>query len=314
MNNTSSCCYHPPDRFSMVPGNWACQSAQIEKTTIAGEQSTDIVIQTADGDKLTLSSDIKFESSAITYEELGRTGASYSKSQDQIISAGASSKLELTVEGTLDELEKKEIKEVLMNLFKMVKDFIAGKANTEETNKFADLTTISEVKAEFDFKTSIARAAQSYANTVAQTPVEEKPVMQEVKTANPPAVPERVDKLTDRMIRLVKDSGIEPSKIMKRLNRQLSRRANKFMNARPSHWDKMRLRREILEDFAGKLKTLSSENQEQINNKEQSGAEKAVSLNEPATVETTYSVSETILNIAGQDFHFEIEYSVADDN
>jgi hypothetical protein len=115
-------------------------------------------------------------------------------------------------------------------------------------------------------------------------------------------------------MRLVKDSGIEPSKIMKRLNRQLSRRSDKFMNARPSHWDKMRLWRKILEDFTGKLKTLSSENQDQINNKEQSGAEKAASLNEPAKVETTCSVSETILNIAGQDFHFEIEYSVADDN
>jgi hypothetical protein len=297
----------------MVPDNWAYQSAQIEKTAIAGEQSADIVIQTADGDKLTLSSDIKFESSAITYEELSRTSANYSKSQAQFISASASSKLELTVEGTLDEQEKKEIKKVLINLFKMVKDFIAGKANTEETNKFAHLTTISEVKAEFDIKASIATAAQSYANYVAQTPVEENPVMQEAKTANLPAVPERVDKLTDRMIRFVKDSGVEPSKILKRLNGQLSRRSNKFMNARPSYWHKMRLRQEILEDFVRKLKKLSAENQEKINNKEQSEAEKAANLNEPAIVETTYSVSESMLNIASQDFHFEIEYSVADD-
>jgi hypothetical protein len=314
MNNVSSCCYQLPDRFSMVPGNWAYQSAQIEKTAIAGEQSTDIVIQTADGDKFTLSSDIKFESSAITYEELGRTSASYSKSQGQIVSASASSKLELTVEGTLDELEKKEIKEVLMNLFKMVKDFIAGKATTEEKNKFAHLTTISEVKVEFDIKTSIATAAQSYANTVAQTPVEEYPVMQEAKTANLPVVPKRVDELTDRMIRFVKDSGVEPSKVLKALNRQLSRHSNKFMNARLSNWHEMRFRQAILEDFARKLKKMSSENQEKINNKEQSGAKKAANLNEPATVETTYSVSETILNIASQDLHFEIEYSVVDDN
>ena len=86
------------------------------------------------------------------------------------------------------------------------------------------------------------------------------------------------------------------------------------MDARPRYWHKMRLRQEIMEDFARKLKKLSAENQEKINYKEQSGAEKAANLNEPATVETTYSVSETILNIASQDFHFEIEYSVADDN
>jgi hypothetical protein len=314
MDNVSSCCYHPPDRFSMVPANWAYQSAQIEKTAIAGEQSIDIVIQTADGDKLTLSSDIKFESSAITYEELGRTNASYSESQGRVISAGAGSKLEMTVEGTLDEQEKKEIKEVLINLFKMVKDFTAGEVNTEETNKFAHLTTISGVKAEFDIKTSITTAAQSYANYAAQRPEEEKPVMQETKTANPPTVSQRVDKLSDRMIRFVKDSGIEPSKILKRLNRQLSRGSHKLMKVRLPYRHKMRLRQEILEDFAAKLKKLSSENQEQINNKDQFAAQKAANLNEPAIVQTTDSVSETVLNIASQDLHFEIEYSVADDS
>ena len=292
MNNVSSCCYHAPDRFRMLPANWAYQSAQIEKTVIAGEQSTDIVIQTADGDKLTLSSETKFESSASTYEELGRTSASYSKSQGRVISAGAGGKFELTVEGTLDEQEKKEIKEVLMNLFKMVQGFIDGEANTEETNKFAHLTTISEVKAEFDIKTSVATAGQSYANYAAQETEEGKPVMQEANIANLPAVSERVDKLTDRMIGFVKDSGIEPSKILKRLNRRLSRGSNKLMNARLPYWHKMRLRQEILKDFAGKLKKLS---------------------NEPAIVQTTCSVSETVLNIASQDLHFEIDYSVGDD-
>jgi hypothetical protein len=54
MNSVSSCCCTPPDRFSTRPGNWPYQSAQIEKAVIAGEQSTDIEIQTADGDKVTL--------------------------------------------------------------------------------------------------------------------------------------------------------------------------------------------------------------------------------------------------------------------
>lgn len=290
MNNVSSCCYNPPDQFSLVQGNWAYQSAQIAKTTITGEQSTDIEIQTADGDKVTLSSDIKFESSAITYEELSRANASYSKSRGQIISANANSKLELTVEGTLDEQEKKEIKEVLINLFKMVKDFITGKADAEETFNLANLTTISEIKAEFDINASITIAAQSSANHVAQTPVEEKPVMQKVKTANLPAVSERVDKLTGRMIKVVKDSGVEPSKILKRLNRQLSRFSWRFMNARPAAWHKMPLTQEILENFATKLKKLSVDNDTEVDHKEHADAEKAANLNEAVIVETTFFV------------------------
>jgi hypothetical protein len=103
----------------MVQDNWAYQSAQLEKTTITGQQNSDIEIRTADGDKVTLSSDINFESSAVTYEKLGRTGTGYSVSRGQIVSVNASSNLELTVEGSLDELERKEIKAVLANLFKM---------------------------------------------------------------------------------------------------------------------------------------------------------------------------------------------------
>ena len=76
----------------------------------------------------------------------------------------------------------------------------------------------------------------------------------------------------------------------------------------------MRLRQQIMEDFAEKLKKLSDENEAEINKKEHADAEKAVNLNGPAIMETTSSVSETILNVAGQDFHFEIEYSVAADD
>lgn len=314
MNNFSGCCQNPTDQFSMVQDNWTYQSAQIAKTVISGEQSTDIQIQTADGDKVTLSSDIKFESSAVTYEELGRTSTRYNQSQGHIISANAHSKLELTVEGTLDEQEKKEIKEVLESLFKMVKDFITGKTDTEETRNFANLTTISEVKAEFDINASITTASQFSAKQVAQTPVEQKPAIQEVKTANRPAVSERVDKLTDRMIRFVKDSDIEPSRILKRLNRRLSRLSDKFANTRWAGGHKLGLRRQILEDFARKLKELSAENEAEINNKEKADPQKAANLNAPTMVETTASVSETSLNVASQNFHFEVEYSVADEN
>lgn len=314
MNSFSGCCHNSPDQFSMVQNNWAYQSAQIAKTVISGEQSTDIEIQTADGDKVTLSSDIKFESSAVTYEELGRTSTRYNQSQGHIISANANSTLELTVEGTLDEQEKREIKALLENLFKMVKDFITGKTDTEEARDFANLTTISEVKAEFDINASITTASQFSAGQVAQTPVEQNPAVQEVKTAHRPAVSKRVDKLTDRMIRFVKDSDLEPSKILKRLNKRLSRLSNKYANTRWAGGHRLRLRQQILEAFARKLRELSAENEAEINNKEKADPQNAANLNAPTMAETIASVSETSLNAASQNFHFEVEYSVADKN
>jgi hypothetical protein len=288
----------------MTQANWAYQSAQIAKAEITGEQSTDIEIQTADGDKVTLSSDIKFASSAIVYEKQGQTSTGYSQSQGQIISTTANSNLELTVEGTLDEQEKKEIKAVLMNLFKMVKDFITGHASpdTEEVQNFADLTTISKVKAEVDIKAEVTIAAQSYTKYVAQTPVQEKPAIQEAAASNLPAVSKRVDKLTDRMIERVKNLGVEPSKVLNRLNRRLSRFSRKFMNAGPAGWHKRRMMQAIMEDFARKLRKLSAENEAGIN-KELADAEKTTNIDEYTVVETTSSFTETNLNAASQDFH-----------
>jgi hypothetical protein len=313
MNSASSSFCNPTDQFSMAQANWAYQSAQIAKAEITGEQSTDIEIRTADGDKVTLSSDIKFESSAIVYENLGQTSTSYSKSQGQIISANASSELELTVEGTLDEQEKKEIKAVLMNLFKMVRDFITGKSDpdTEEAQNFADLTTISTVKAEVDIKAEVTIATQSAAKLVAQTPIEEKPVNRGFETSNLPAVPRRVDKLTDRMIARVKDSGVDPSKILDRLNRRSSRFPRNFMHAGHAGRHRMRMMKIIMEDFARKLRALSAENDAGIN-KDLAEAEEADNTDEYNAVETTYSSTQTNLNAASQEFHFEMEYSAAE--
>ena len=313
MDNFSSCSCTPANQSNMTPANWAYQSAQIAEAHIAGEQSTDIQIQTADGDKVTLSSDIKFESSAIVYEKLGQTSTGYSRSQGQIVSANASSELELTVEGTLDEQEKKEIKAVLMNLFKMVKDFLSGNAgtDTEEVQNVADLTTISKVNAEFDIKTNVTIAAQSYAKHVVQTPVEEKPAIQEAEASKRPAVSKRVDRLTDRMIERVKDSGAEPSEILNWLNRRRSRFSGNLMHAGRAGRHRMRMIKAIMEDFASKLRKLSAENEAGIN-KEPAGAEKTANKDDHTVVETTSSFTETHLNAASQDFHFEMEYSAAD--
>jgi len=306
MNSVSSCCCNPPDRFSTRPGNWTYQSAQIEKAVIAGEQSTDIEIQTAEGDKVTLSSNLRFESSALIYQELGRAGSHYSDSSGQLISAEASSKFELKVEGTLDEQEKKDIKAVLMNLFKMVKDFVTGQTDSENAQNLADLTTISKVKAEFDVRASVTVAAQSSADYATQSPG-----IRKAEKANQPAIEQRVDKLMDRMIAVVKDSGVEPSKILNRLNRRLSRLPKRFMHAGSARRHKMRLEQEIMADFARKLRNLAAETGALIN-QEEADPQKTDRLNEPAVAEMTISSEETILNAAGQNFHFEVEYSAGE--
>ena len=311
MNAVSCHCNDQPNKFNAVQDNWAYRSSEISKTIIAGEQSTDIEIKTADGDKVTVSSDIKFESTAVTYDALGRTSSSYSRSQARIVSASATSRLELTIEGTLDQHEKREIKAVLTKLLKMVKNYISGKAGTEELQNFGNLTTISGVKDDVDTHASITTAAQLSAKHVSRTAVADTPVGPEAQAPNRPAVSKRVDKLTDGMMRLVKDSGIEPSRILDRLNRRLSKSSRKAMGKGLAHWQRMQLRQTILEDFVRKLQELSSGNEIKIKTTDQDADNKVSSPGEPAILEKTVSTSETILNAASQDFHYEFEYSAA---
>ena len=315
MNRVSSFCNNPADKFSLTQADWAYQSAQIAKAEIAGKQSTAIEIQTADGDKVTLSSNLTFESSALVYEKRGQTGTGYSRSQGQIISASANSKIELTVEGTLDAQEKKEIKAVLINLFKMVKDSLTGNAftDTQEARNFANLATISKVKAEVDIKAEVVIAAKSATRYVSQTTVEEKSAIPQAETPNPPAVSKRVDKLTDRMIGLVKDSGVEPAKILHYLNRRRARFSKNLMKSVPAGWHKMRLLQEIIEEFTRKLRKLSAEKEAEIN-KELALSERAAGADDYTVLETTASFTETKLNVASEEFHIEMEYSVVDDD
>lgn len=312
MDNVTTCCHNLPASIKTVPGDWAYQSAQIEATAIAGTQNTDIEIQTTDGDKVTLSSDITFEVAAVTYQELSRTNSSYRESQGQIVSASVNRNLELTIEGHLDDQEKKEVKMVLINLFKMIKDFISGKESTDEKQSFANLTAISGVKAEVDMSAGLTVAAQASANYISQTPLEAKPEIQQAHASLEPAVSDRMEQLTDRMMGVVKDSGIDPSKILNRLNRRFSKLSDPFINAGPALWHGMRLRRRILENFIGKLKKWMAENETETGVQKQAEAEKAAVPGHSANLETTAAFSQSTLNTARQDIHFAFEYSNAD--
>ena len=83
------------------------------------------------------------------------------------------------------------------------------------------------------------------------------------------------------------------------------------MHAGSARGHKMRLRQEILEDFAEKLRKLSAENGAGIN-QEEADAQKTAGFNQPAAAEMSVSATETLLNAASQNFHFEMEYSAAE--
>ncbi|MGD8344409.1 MAG: hypothetical protein PVH53_12490, partial [Desulfobacterales bacterium] len=269
-------------------------------------------IQTTDGDKVTLSSDMTFEAAAVTYQELGRTDTRYSESQAQINSAGAYRNLELTIEGHLDEQEKKEVKMVLTRLFKMIKDFMTGRGATDDKQSLANLSTISDVKAEVDMRASLTVASQTSAKYMSETPLQTKPVSQQPRVSHQPEGSDHIDKLTDRMIGVVKDSGVAPSKILDRFNRQISKLSRLFINGGAVIGHGLELRRRILQNFVSKLREWMAENEPETSTHKKAETEKAALPDQSDNLKTTVVFSHTSLNAARQDIHLAFEYSSAD--
>ena len=314
MCQVAPCCSHRADPGRLPPDSWTGQAAQIAATTISGEQSTNIEIQTADGDKVTLSSDISFDSAAVTYEQLGRTRAGCSMKQGLLVCAGATGSVELTVEGSLDGQEKREIRKVLKTLFKMVKSFLTSRPAPENPGHFSRLSSIAGVKAEFDINVSMTSAAASYARYATEAAdEEEKPAAQLQPDTRRPGHSQRPDRLTDRMLAVVKDSGVEPDRILNRLARHLTRISEKIAKAATAHRHRLQLRQEILTAFAEKLAKGTAEKDAQINSPP-TDSQKPITPDEPSTGQAGLTVSETMLSFSWQSLHFEVEYTAAGQN
>jgi len=279
--------------------------SQINHASIAGEQSADIMIVTDEGDKVTLSLDTQIEASLTTYNRMARTNTTYTESHGKLISFNASQQIGIGVEGELDNQEKKEIKKVIKAIFKMIKDFLSGKNDhlTERVRNFADLKTISNVKAEFEFKKSTAFVNHLSTKSVMHSPVPENSNPShsqiEAKESNP------IDKLTDQMVQLVKDAGIKPAKLLKSVDRMFSKLFREFLKGEPAGREKMGLGHMIMAEFFHKLEKLSAESEEN-------------DLQETAEVEKTGNPSETAhlennsllqISLLEQSKTFRMEYS-----
>ena len=254
------------------------QSSNFQLAAASSERSADITIRTDDEDVVTLSIDSHVQAAVLTYEEMSKTGSSDREARGKFIGLDVSKEVNLSVDGTLDEQERKEIKQVLKAIFKMVKDFISGKFSQglERTEKFDDLETIHHVRAEFEAKDTAAYVSQSSSQEVLQvqapavrieqSPSDSKatrpPMAKPVVYPKPmPALSEKPEKapvevLADKMTEVVKESGIDPAKIQKPIDKMFGRLMQKFLNEGPFSFRRMRRLSSLMEEFSRKMNQL----------------------------------------------------------
>jgi hypothetical protein len=234
--------------------------SQINQASIASEKSTDITIMTEEGDKVTLSSDIQIDASLTTYNSKALTNTTYTESRGKLFAFDANRQIDIAVEGDLNDQEMEEIEKVLKSISEMIDDFLSGKEDqsAENTGTFADLTTISNVEAEFEIKKSLTLVNYSSVKYAAYSAVQEIREPSKVGSGDSGEDDMPVNRLTDRMLQRVKNSGIGPEKFIEPADRMFSRRSRAFRHHGPAGRRKMSLNRLIRADFFQKLKKLST--------------------------------------------------------
>jgi len=299
------------------------QSSNIQLAAVSSERRADITIMTDEEDRVTLSLDSHIQAVAFTYENQSRTESSYRETQGEMLGFEADRRMELSVQGDLNDQERKEIKQVLKSIFKMVKDFLAGKFSpgADQAQNFEDLETISSVKAEFEAKETAAYVAQSAAREVTQAQAPESEASPSVaipqvsSPLKPEPKPEPVEApaaaVAEQMAEAVKDSGVDPAKIKKPVDDMFGRLMRRFLKEGPFHFRQMRRLSSIMQEFSEKMNKLTDPDKSQA-----SGIEPVIDegLEQVAPMEAfTFKKSsvQTQVSIFEQSFSFNFEYSAA---
>lgn len=260
MNSQCACTSLPSGQTTLEANNKFYNFSQINHASIASEQSTDITIMTEEGDKVTLSSDIQIDASLTTYNSKALTNTTYTESRGKLFSFDANRQINIAVEGDLNDQEKEEIEKVLKAISEMINDFLSGKNDqiVENTGDFADLTTISNVEAEFEIKKSVTLVNHSAAKYAAYSANQEIPEPSKIRSNDSRDGAGSVNRLTDRMLRRVKDSRVRPEKFFEHADRMFAKRSRAFMKHGPAGRRKMALNHKIMTEFFQKLKKLST--------------------------------------------------------
>jgi hypothetical protein len=129
------------------------EGARITCLNVCEDQSADINIVTAEGDKVTLSSDRHSETTLLTYEHLAYSNSGYEEDKGQLVDLKYEHNLSVSVEGDLNDTEMADIQALLSDLGRMLKGFLTGKGESGDETDSADLSRYGSLSAfEVDFE------------------------------------------------------------------------------------------------------------------------------------------------------------------
>ena len=156
MEGIQSCTPACRGATNSAPVQFQGEAARLTYMNVSEDTSADINILTAEGDKVSLSSDYHSEATLLTYEHLAYSNSGYEAEQGELVDYSEERKIALSVEGALSDQEMADIQALLADLGEMLKSFLTGgdaeEGGVEETS--ADLSrysSLSVFEADFEY-------------------------------------------------------------------------------------------------------------------------------------------------------------------
>jgi len=190
-------------------------------TTVAAshKQHADITMVTAEGDRVTLSSNSQHSVDYTTYDGLVRANGGATRLQWKELSLSSGSELSVTVEGDLSAEELKDIEKALKSVEKIARDFLAGDVDRAMATALnpENWESLSSLEANLSFE-QVAILNQALAtNTAPSIPDFDMDTV----LANAPVDQERIEKVTSQMANVLANTGVKASRMLKPLEQFL---------------------------------------------------------------------------------------------
>lgn len=224
--------------------------SRLNLAAVSREQSADITFVTQEGDKVTLSADASFEAAYSTYDSQAQINGSYAESSGRLNTAAVEGEVAISVEGDLNEQEQKEIKQVLSEIFTMMRNFLSGRMDDEPATSLKDieLDTLATIEAKFEVKESsleVDRTSAAYAT--------DSSIPEGESEGDKPTV-----SLIRRMADALKDSKVRPDRFLKHFGHRPGRLSNEFMAQAPEARQQRKMVNRVFAELFQQLEKMSN--------------------------------------------------------
>jgi hypothetical protein len=205
--------------FFLEGGNF--NAAQFTRVTTSQQESSDITILTAEGDRVTISADSQLSIDCATYSGLVRSNGLLGSVKTNELVIDSNRDLYISVEGDLSRQELEDIKKAIKSVDKIMGQVLSG--NMEKavamTNKLGSLDSISSLEASMELEKTVT-TEQTFVMSV------DKGTTESINNTLPEDIPIIQDPFkpaTDQMMDVLLNSGVHLAKAARPFDQYMSK-------------------------------------------------------------------------------------------